>query len=153
MDNLKYYNDSFAYNYDIFAPKAPKKAEILEYPDKKSKAKTKARAKVKFNVSTAFKCAIAVMVLAAVCGSLFLRAEISTLEAEINSINKEIVALDSEITRIDVEMERKISYANLEEVAAELGMQKCEKSQVTYIKTNETDTVGLSGGELTAGLE
>ena len=35
MDNLKYYNDSFAYNYDIFAPKAPKKAEILEYPDKK----------------------------------------------------------------------------------------------------------------------
>ena len=41
MDNLKYYNDSFAYNYDIFAPKAPKKAEILEYPDKKVKPKAK----------------------------------------------------------------------------------------------------------------
>ncbi len=157
MDNLKYYNDSFAYNYDIFAPRAPKKAEILEYPEKKRKAQTKskskAKAKAKMDVSLAFKYAIAVLVVAAVCGSLFLRAEISTLEAEINSINKEIVALDSEITRMDVEMERKISYANLEQAAEELGMQKCEKNQVTYIKTNQTDTVGNTGGELTAGIE
>ncbi len=151
MDNLKYYNDSFAYNYDIFAPKAPKKAEILEYPEKKHKTRVKAKANI--NVSVAFKYVIALLVFASVCGSLFLRAEISSLQAEINNINKEIVALDSEITRMDVEMERKISYANLEQAAEELGMQKCEKSQVTYIKTNEIDTVGNIDGELTAGIE
>ncbi len=153
MDNLKYYNDSFAYDYDIFAPRAPKKAEILEYPENKVKTQTKAKAKAKVDATLVFKAVIAVLVLAAVCGSLFLRAEISSLEAKINDVNKEIIALDSEITRVEVEMERKISYANLEEAAAELGMQKCEKSQVTYIKTNETDTAGQTDSELTAGLE
>ena len=65
MDNLKYYNDSFAYNYDIFAPKAPKKAEILEYPDKK--VKPKAKSKLKVDTGVVVKCVIAVLVLAAVC--------------------------------------------------------------------------------------
>lgn len=151
MDNLKYYNDSFAYDYDIFAPRAPKTAEILEYPE--NKVKTKAKAKNKVDATLVFKATIAVLVLAAVCGSLFLRAEISSLEAKINDVNKEIIALDSEITRVEVEMERKISYANLEEAATELGMQKCEKSQVTYIKTNAIDTAGQTDRELTAGLE
>ena len=50
-------------------------------------------------------------------------------------------------------MERKISYANLEQAAAELGMQKCEKSQVTYVKINETDTAENIGGQLTADAE
>lgn len=151
MDNLKYYNDSFAYNYDIFAPKAPKKAEILEYPDKK--VKPKAKAKLKIDTGIVVKCAIAVLVLAAVCGSLFLRAEISTLESNINKVNEEINALDSELIRVEVEMERKISYANLEQAAAELGMQKCEKSQVTYVKINETDTAENIDGQLTAEAE
>lgn len=153
MDNLKYYNDSFAYNYDIFAPRAPKKAEILEYPEKKTKVRNKATAKTKVNTELVFKCVIAVLVLAAVCGSLFLRAEISTLESQINHVNNEITALDSELTRVEVEMERKISYANLEETAAELGMQKCEKSQVTYVKINETDTAENIDGQLTAEVE
>ena len=151
MDNLKYYNDSFAYNYDIFAPRAPKKAEILEYPEKKTKARAKSN--VKINTELVTKCVIAVLVLAAVCGSLFLRAEISTLESKLNSVNNEIVALDSELTRVEVEMERKITYGNLEEAAAELGMQKCEKSQVTYVKINEVDTAENNGGQLTAEVE
>ncbi len=149
MDNLKYYNDSFAYDYDIFAPRAPKKAEILEYPEKK----TKVRVNTKVDANLIVKCTIAVLVLAAVCASLFLRAEISSLESKIGSVNKEITALDSELTRIEVEMERKISYTNLEEAAAGLGMQKLEKSQVTYINTNQTDTAGNDGGEITAGIE
>ena len=50
-------------------------------------------------------------------------------------------------------MERKISVTNLEEAAKELGMQKCEKSQVTYIRTNEADTAENAGGRLTAEAE
>lgn len=151
MDNLKYYNDSFAYNYDIFAPRVAKKAEILEYPEKKKK--TRVKANVKVNTELVTKCVIAVLVFAAVCGSLFLRAEISALESKLNSVNNEIVALDSELTRVEVEMERKITYGNLEQAAAELGMQKCEKSQVTYVKINETDTAENTDGQLTAEVE
>ena len=96
---------------------------------------------------------IAFIVLAAVCGSLFLRAEISSLKAQINGVNKEIVELESEATRLEVEIERKVSLVNLEQAATELGMQKCSKNQVIYIKTNGFDTAETQNGKLTAELE
>ena len=151
MDNLKYYNDSFAYDYDIFAPKIrEKKADILEYP-KENKKTTKKSARVGNGYIS--KAIVAVMILAAVCGSLYLRAEISSLKSQINGVKKEIVELESEVTRLNVEVERKISLTNLEQAAKELGMQKCEKNQVTYIKTNEFDTAENAEGKLTAEVE
>ena len=78
MDNLKYYNDSFAYDYEIFAPKsAESKATILEYPEDKRKVKNKASAKG--ILSLVKKLILSALVLSAVCGSLYLRAEISSL--------------------------------------------------------------------------
>lgn len=146
LDNLKYYNDSFAYDYDIFAPKAqPKKADILEYPNEK---KAKARKSASSKSGYLAKSIVAVMILAAVCGSLYLRAEISSIKSQINGVNKEITELRSEVTRLNVEVERKISLTNLELAAKELGMQKCEKNQVTYIKTNEFDTAANADGNI-----
>lgn len=153
MDNLKYYNDSFAYNYEIFAPSVKKKAEIHDYPGKGSKNKAKAASASKINMTLVRNIVISAMVVAAVCSSLFLRAEISSLGKEINSVNKEITELESELVRMSVEMERKVSVTNLEAAAIELGMQKCEKSQVTYIQTNNTDTAENENGQLTAGVE
>ena len=149
MDNIKYYNDSFAYNYDIFVSQRPKKAEILDYPEQK-KVKFRAKAISKARASFMTKVAIAVLVLASVCASLFLRAEISSLKSQINSVNKEIVALESEATRLDVEIGRRISLTNLEAAATELGMQKCERNQVTYIMTNKSNTAENTDGQLTA---
>ncbi len=135
MDNLKYYNDSFAYDYSIFEPAVPKKtAEIHDY-GKLEKAKTKKLSISSYNFVLIRNIVISAMVLAAVCASLFLRAEISSLKSKINSENNIVTELESESTRLGVEIERKISMSNLEQSAKELGMQKCEKSQVTYIKT------------------
>ena len=153
MDNLKYYNDSFAYNYDIFAPSQKKKAEIHEYPNTESKVDAKTKAAKKDRAILVRNIVISIMVVASVCASLFLRAEISSTKSEIDNIKSEIVELESESTRLSVEMERKISVTNLEEAAKELGMQKCEKSQVTYIRTNEADTAENAGGRLTAEAE
>ncbi len=150
MDNLKYYNDSFAYNYDIFMP-AKKSAEIIDMPN--AKRSVKAKAKQKVNTDIVQKVAIGLIVLTAVCASLFLRAEISSLKAQINSVNKEIVELESESTRLAVEIERKVSLENLEQAATELGMQKCSKNQVVYIMTNGCDTAETENGKLTAELE
>ena len=44
MDNLKYYNDSFAYDYNIFAPAPKKKAEIHSYPTEETVVNSKAKA-------------------------------------------------------------------------------------------------------------
>ncbi len=146
MDNLKYYNDSFAYNYDIFAPAEKKKAEIHKYPNNETKQKQRSKAKASDRAVLIRNFVISALVVAAVCCSLFLRAEISSMRSQINELNEEITALESESTRLSVEMERKISVVNLEEAAAELGMQKCEKSQVTYIQTNNIDTVETENG-------
>ncbi len=150
MDNLKYYNDSFAYNYDIFTAQPKKKAEIHDYPNR-SRAKAKSRAK-KGNIRLARNLVVSAMVVLSVCASLFLRAEISSMRSEIDEIKSEIVEIESEITRMNVEMERKVSVINLEAAALELGMQKCEKSQITYIKTNNADTAENTDGELLASL-
>lgn len=152
MDNLKYYNDSFAYDYDKFMSSRPQKAEIHEYPKKRRRTHAK-KAFVLGSATLVRNFVVSFMVLAAVFGSLYLRAEISSIKSQVNDVNKEIVALESEVTRLDVEIGRKISLSNLEEAARELGMQKCEKSQVTYIMTNEIDTAENSGGKLTAEVE
>ena len=152
MDNLKYYNDSFAYDYDRFITvERPKRAEIHKYPNKKQGKRSAKNTSA--NYYFARNIAIALLVLAAVFGSLYLRAEISSLKAQINGVNKEIVELESESVRLDVEIERKVSMTNLENAALELGMQKCEKSQVTYIRTNEIDTAENVKGKLTAQVE
>ena len=68
MDNLKYYNDSFAYDYDIFAPKAePKKADILEYPKKETKRARKTAIAMNGYISKAI---VAVMILASVLAGI-----------------------------------------------------------------------------------
>ena len=46
MDNLKYYNDSFAYDYNIFAPSTKMKADIVKYPKEKVSVKAKRATKV-----------------------------------------------------------------------------------------------------------
>lgn len=153
MDNLRYYNDSFAYDYDRFITvEKPKKAEILEHPNKKISSKKNNKASLG-SYYFARNLAIAFLVLAAVCCSLYLRAEISSIKSQINAVNAEIKELESESVRLDVEIERKVSITNLEKEAIALGMQKCEKSQVTYIRTNQTDTAENTSGKLTADLE
>lgn len=138
MDNLKYYNDSFAYDYNIFAPSEPKrKAEIINIADNDRVSGTKTVHFVKA-FSRMFRVAITVFVITAICGGLFLRAEISSLQSKINKINNEITEYKSECTRLEVEIERRSSVANLEESAKQLGMQKCEKNQVVYIRTDKS---------------
>ena len=59
--------------------------------------------------------------------------------------------LDSEKTGLEVEMQRRISYANLELEATQLGMRKMEKSNVTYIRVNDKDkAVKADGSVVTA---
>ena len=60
----------------------------------------------------------------------------------------QINAVDSEKTSLDMEMEKRISYSNIEIEATEMGMQKKDKSQVTYIRVNEDDTAVTKDGEI-----
>ena len=56
--------------------------------------------------------------------------------------------LESEKTSLEIEFERIISYSNIELEAAEIGMQKMDKSQVKYIRVNDKNTAVTKDGEM-----
>ena len=148
MDNLKYYNDSLAYDFNLFAPKEKEQKyadNIIKMPDKVKKQRSKAKAK-SLSVS-AVSVIMAAFMVAAVCGNIFLRVCITETSSKINDINKEISQLDAEITKLNVKFENIISYTNLENAAAEIGMKKMDKSQVVYMRVNNANAAITSSGE------
>lgn len=148
MDNLKYYNESLAYDFNLFMPKEKPQVHtdnIIKMPDKKKKQRTKAKAKALSASVTSV--VIAAFMLAAVCGNIFLRVCITETSSKINDINSEINELDAEITRLNVDLENRISYINLEESAAAIGMKKMDKNQVVYMRVNNNNAAITAAGE------
>ncbi len=149
VDNLKYYNDSLAYDFEMFMPRSTepvRKDNIVKLPQTKQKRRTKARAVRRVSAS-AFAVMTTVFVLAALCGNIFLRLQINEVNAKINDIKAEISALENTKTGLEVELERVVSYSNIELEAAEIGMQKMDKSQVKYIRVNDKNSAVTKNGE------
>lgn len=144
MDNLKYYNDSLAYDFSRFMPKE-KKAEsidnIIKMPAKKQRPKVKALS------ASAVSILLAAFMVMSVCGNIFLRVCITETSSKINDMNREIKELDAEITKLNVEFENIISYTNLEQAAQDIGMKKMDKSQVVYMRVNDHDAALIETGE------
>ena len=112
MNNLKYYNDSLAYDFDMFAPKEKQtpRDNIVVMPNRNSKTGRKAARRLSPTV-TAIMCVV--FVLAGLCGNIALRIKINEVNSQINDYKAQITELDSEKTALEVELQRKISYMNL----------------------------------------
>lgn len=158
INNSKYYNDSLAYDFELFMPKT-KTAEpekIVKMPQKTaSKKKAKAAAKAKYRVSSVASILMLVAFLVGVvCLNIALRVEISEVNSDIIDAKSELSAVSGEQTRLMVEFERMVSFENLEEAALTLGMKKTDKSQIVYIRINDNNkAVDLNGNILTAENE
>lgn len=149
MNNLKYYNDSLAYDFDMFMPskaKENKNDNIIKLATPRPKKRTK-RA-IKAASVSAFTIMAAVFMLSALCGNLFLRLQINEVNSKINDVKAQIGELDSAKTELEMEFERRISYSNIELEATELGMKKMSKDQVKYIRVNDKNAAITSDGEL-----
>ena len=157
MDNIKYYNDSLAYDFEMFmprantAPRTREKDNIIKLPKTRKKAAARRKAATRRLTSGAFAVMASVVLLAVLCGNIFLRLRINEVNSEINSVKSQIDAARSERTSLEVQVEREISYSNIELEATELGMQKMDKSQVKYIRVNKDDkAVTKDGKELSS---
>ena len=155
MDNLKYYNDSLAYDFNLFMPKEKKDntATVIKMPKtaKKQKQRTAAANKaVSLSVTSVLICAF---FLAALCGNIFLRIRINEVDSTINAVNNEINELNAEYTKLEVQYEKIISYNNLEQSAAALGMKKMDKNQVVYIQVNDQNAAVTANGEMVVSEE
>lgn len=150
MDNLKYYNDSLAYDFEMFMPRTAEKENkdnIVKLSQTGFKKRTVKSTAVKTMSLSAFAVLACVFMVAALCGNIFLRLQINEVSSEIGSVKNEINTLQSKRTSLEVELERVISYSNIELEAAEIGMQKMDKNQVTYIRVNDTNTAVTKQGE------
>lgn len=150
MDNLKYYNDSLAYDFEMFMPRTAEKENkdnIVKLSQTGFKKRTSNNAAVKTMSLSAFAVLACVFMVAALCGNIFLRLQINEVSSEIGSVKNEINTLQSRRTSLEVELERVISYSNIELEAAEIGMQKMDKNQVTYIRVNDTNTAVTKQGQ------
>ncbi len=148
MDNLKYYNDSLAYDFGMFAPKTvsePKSRDNIVVMPNRAKKK-RVRSATKALSAPALLIMSAVIVLAGLCGNIALRLQINEVNAQINDVRAQIAELDSEKTELEMEMQRRISYANLELEAVQLGMKKPEKENVVYIRVNDKNAAQTADG-------
>ena len=148
MNNLKYYNDSLAYDFEMFAPKtsaAPKKNDNIVVMPKTDVKKRRAAATRRMSAPMSL-IMCAVFVLAGLCGNIALRLEINEVNSEINDVKSAIAELESEKTSLEVEMQRRLSYANLELEAIQLGMTKPDRDNVIYIKVNDKNAAVTNEG-------
>lgn len=152
MNNIKYYNDSLAYDFEMFMPKEAKKPQandnIVVMPKTSKKARARRKAAARHLSPVASVVMITVVALCAICCNLSIRLKINEVKAEINDVKSAIAELDSEKTVLEVELQRRISYANLEFEAIQLGMKKPDKDDVTYIKVNDTNVAKTADGTL-----
>lgn len=148
MDNVKYYNDSLAYDFEMFMPRekrAQRPDNIVKLPSAKVRPKTKAAPR-RLTVS-AFAVMASFILLAGLCGNIFLRLKINEVNSKINNMKKEVDVLNSYKTSLEVGLERKISYYNIELEATQLGMTKMSKDKVNYIRVNDKNTAITNDGE------
>ena len=155
MNNMKYYNDSLAYDFEMFMPKTREETRerdnIVVMPRTAERTKKRRRAAAKSLSSPAAFIMAATFILAGLCGNIMMRIKINEVNSEISEVKAAITELDSEKTSLEVEVQRRISFANLELEATQLGMRKMEKSNVKYIRVNDKDkAVKADGSEVTA---
>ncbi len=149
MDNLKYYNESLAYDFEMFMPKEKKqntRDNIVVMPKTAQKTKQRRQAVSRRLSPTVTAIMCVVFVLAGLCGNIALRIRINEVNSQINDVKAAVAELDSEKTALEVELQRRISYLNLETKAVELGMKKPSKEDVKYIRVNDKNVAKNSDG-------
>ena len=136
----------------MFAPKPQDVSRntdnIVVMPDRNKKYAKRKKAARKAVASPALLIMTAVIALTGLCGSIAMRLKINEVNTQIKDVKAQIAELDSEKTELEVEMQRRISFANLEVEATELGMKKPEKENVVYIRVNDKDAAKTADGTL-----
>lgn len=154
MNNLKYYEDSLAYDFSMFAPAekiTPDKKGKITYIPEKQKSRAARRRKAASNLSGKVTAIVATLFIVCMLGgNIFLRSQITETEHKISKMENQISLAESKLAALNFKMEQKLSYNNLEEAATTLGMRKMSKSQIVYIRTNQDNKAVLGEGELSA---
>ena len=93
MNNLKYYNDSLAYDFEMFMPKEkPSQVggdNVVKMPQSKKNKRMAKRAASQFSVSV-FSVVVTIVLLGALCANLVLRISVNELNSDINKAKSQL---------------------------------------------------------------
>ncbi len=152
-----YYVDSFAYDFDMFAPQTKKNNNVVEIQRKKSSSNDKSssrRPRRAISNRMPFLMML-ILVVGLIAGNIYLRVQVTEVTSQINSYGQKLERAISENTSLEMEMENRISLKNLEQSAQELGMQKAQRYQIRYIDVLDGDKTEVlkDGALVTANAE
>ncbi|MBE6728819.1 MAG: hypothetical protein E7568_01125 [Ruminococcaceae bacterium] len=157
MNNLKYYNNSLAYDFEMFMPKEkPQSApndNIIKMPRQQKKTKAKAKTVALRFSANAFSAFTTIVIVGALCTNIFLRIQVNELNSNINKAKSELATKQSESVALKMEYENRISYVNLEAEATALGMRKLDKNQVVYVRVNDKNMAKTADGKILLASE
>lgn len=152
MNNLKYYNDSLAYDFQMFMPKTKPQENpddnIIKMPAKKSRKRSRSKAVASHISDSAFAIVATIILVGALCANICLRIQVNELNNNINEAKTLLSEKQSESVALQMEYENRISYVNLEAEATELGMKKLDQNQVVYIRVNDKNMARTRNGEI-----
>ncbi len=149
VNNTKYYTQNLAHNFDMFLPKEARdreeKAEIIKLPTLNGKAGALRRQKEALYARLRAAAAATVVILL-VLAFLFMRAQITEVSTQIETAKATLNQVKSEHTALEIQLEALVSYSNIEQEAANIGMQKKLRSQTVYIKTGSDSYAEVGNG-------
>ncbi len=132
-------NGSEAYDLSLFEER-PAKLVALE-PNKKVLARQHRRTRLQTAISTTLILMVASVVIAVVGLAIFTRARITEVNDRIISQQEELKILESETIRLNNELAGRMSAEQVDDYAAQSGMQKMESYQIRYISVEDGDKI------------
>lgn len=138
-----------AYDFTRFAPKteAPARPQVRVV---KPRRKTREKALAKLRTVGTVLCVLAIVALA--CGVLQTQTTIAQLQTDIAEQNKLAVEEEALGAFLTYELDSQTNLKNVEKRAAELGLVKMEKSQVTYVQAEAQNQIEVNQNALTQWL-
>lgn len=140
------YNSSSAYNFEAFERREYKtdykkpRAEIIKMQPKSRKAQ-RPQSAVSIKLFARVKVVAAVsLVVGLSMLMIFMRAEVGQQQGELRRMQNEVSRLESEELRLQMAFENMMNLQNLEIEAVQLGMQRANRSQRSYVRLNRPQT-------------
>lgn len=91
---------------------------------------------------------VSVAFVVLVCGVLYTQAKVTELQGQITTKSKELVEAEALSAYLSYELEGMSNLRNIEEKAAELGLEKINANQIRYVRVDEGNTIEVKENPL-----
>lgn len=135
-----------AYNFDMFAPQPQRRPA----PQTRPKVRVEEGSRAEVRRRRQILGVLVMVFLLAVLGALVLNtyAQVGEMSQQLSNQQDQLNNERATYTDLVYQLESRTNMVNVEERAMQMGMVKVDKSQVTYIRVAEENTIEVQQGPL-----